>query len=190
MLETTQGHLGGYVVGGPDARTICKELWSFFLTELGCNSALDIGCGLGYTVEMWRLLGFRRVRGIDGSAEAIKGKEDLLLHDYTKGPLTSNPFDLVWSAEFVEHVEEQYMPNFMETIASAAPYYLAMTHAVPGQAGHHHVNCQPSSYWIEAVQQHAGMRYCKHLTKLCRELAMAKIGEGYFFYQTGLVFCR
>ena len=23
-----------------------------------------------------------------------------------------------------------------------------MTHAVPGQKGHHHVNCQPTPYWV------------------------------------------
>ena len=28
-----------------------------------------------------------------------------------------------------------------------------MTHAVPGQAGHHHVNCQPSDYWIDLIAQ-------------------------------------
>jgi hypothetical protein len=28
---------------------------------------------------------------------------------------------------------------------------LLMTHADPGQAGYHHVNCQPSGYWIERV---------------------------------------
>ena len=26
-----------------------------------------------------------------------------------------------------------------------------MTHALPGQGGHHHVNCQPPEYWIEKM---------------------------------------
>ena len=29
--------------------------------------------------------------------------------------------------------------------------YLFMTHAIPGQPGHHHVNCQDSSYWIDQL---------------------------------------
>jgi hypothetical protein len=30
--------------------------------------------------------------------------------------------------------------------------YLLMTHAVPGQKGWHHVNCQPSDYWINHLK--------------------------------------
>ena len=27
-----------------------------------------------------------------------------------------------------------------------------MTHALPGQPGHHHVNCQPIEYWVAVMQ--------------------------------------
>ena len=188
MLDTTQGHLGGYVVDKPDDRTLCYKLWDFCRDELRCTSAVDIGCGLGYTVDYWRQTGWERVMGVDGSSKATEGKQDLCCHDYTTGTIDLPHFDLCWSAEFVEHVQERFTGNFLHNFGNAT--YLMMTHAMPGQAGHHHVNCQEPQYWIDKVSEYCGMRYCPQLTKFCRELAYAEIGKGYFFRQTGLVFCK
>lgn len=51
--------------------------------------------------------------------------------------------------EFVEHAEERFVPNILATFARCR--YVAMTHALPGQGGHHHVNEQHSGYWIEKL---------------------------------------
>ena len=44
-----------------------------------------------------------------------------------------------------------------------------MTHAVPGQDGYHHVNCQLSNYWIEKVEK-LGYRYNVSLSDYLRNL--------------------
>jgi hypothetical protein len=60
-------------------------------------------------------------------------------------------YDLAWCAEFVEHVEQQHMANWMATLQRCR--YVCMTFAVPGQHGHHHVNEQPEEYWLDRFHQ-------------------------------------
>ena len=55
-------------------------------------------------------------------------------------------FDLGWTAEFVEHVEERFVPNWMQALQRCR--YVCMTHATEGQGGDHHVLERSSDYWI------------------------------------------
>jgi hypothetical protein len=56
-------------------------------------------------------------------------------------------WDVGWSCEFLEHVAEQYMDNYMDTFMKCKR--VVVTHAFPGQGGHHHVNEQDSNYWFQ-----------------------------------------
>ncbi|MCK5360728.1 MAG: hypothetical protein KAJ95_08875, partial [Gammaproteobacteria bacterium] len=113
------------------------------------------------------------VLGLEGSLQA---KRDSLIpdqhvtHDFTLG--TYQPtidFDLTWCCEFVEHVEERYMKNFLKTF-SATQRYLMMTFAAPGQPGFHHVNCQPMDYWLEKIES-IGLRFDPGLTEISRAIS-------------------
>jgi hypothetical protein len=42
--------------------------------------------------------------------------------------------------------------------------YAVITHAFPGQKGHHHVNCQQSIYWIDVFYDY-GFVYDPVVTK-------------------------
>jgi len=57
-------------------------------------------------------------------------------HDLTKGAVFAR-VDLVLCQEVVEHIEEKYLENLLDSFATGK--YVLMTHAVPGQGGHHHV---------------------------------------------------
>lgn len=143
-----EGHLGGFIEGG-DPRTYCPRVWNYFVREEAVSSVVDVGCGIGVACEHFAAAGVH-VTGIDGSESArrmfrVPGR--FLLHDYTREML-SVPAMLAWSCEFVEHVDAKFVPNFMHTFRFCRT--VAMTYAVPGQAGHHHVNCQPADYWIGA----------------------------------------
>ena len=48
-----------------------------------------------------------------------------------------------------EHIAEAQVGYYLDTLANGR--VVAMTHALPGQGGHHHVNCQPPEYWIEKM---------------------------------------
>jgi len=104
---------------------------------------------------------------------------------------------LCWSCEFVEHVEEQYVDNFLKDFAQAR--YIIMTHATPGQSerdhAHHHVNEQNAEYWIDKIQNF-GYNYDVEATTALRAIADAdahsRLDGDYYnhFVNKGLFFRR
>jgi hypothetical protein len=170
-----QGHLGGYFAGG-DPDTLYPEMWEWLVESERITSVLDVGCGDGTAMDAFAALGCE-VAGIDG----VEQENPLItIHDFTAGPLEQKwRVDLVWSCEFVEHVEPVYIHNFMP-VMTCAPLVL-MTHAVPGQSGHHHVNCKPSTYWRRVFRMY-GYEVDQELTVQTRSRA-----HGYYA-DTGMAF--
>lgn len=181
----TEGHLGGYVVGGDDA-TYYPELWAWLVHSLNISSVLDVGCGEGHALQCFRNLGCT-VLGIDGIPQPDPA---IMTHDFTEGipPLKDMGFyDLVWCCEFVEHVEQRYIANFLR-VFKLAPL-VVMTHADVGQQGYHHVNCKPPTYWM-GVMAAIGYHLDGALTQACRAHASRNRSPYNHFVRSGLVFRR
>lgn len=147
-------HLGGYVAGG-DPGTWSPRLWAYLVRKYEIRSVLDMGCGEGHAANFFRSLGCD-VLGVDGCEQAIRDSvisDSVRLHDFCDGPFQpGRRFDLVWSCEFLEHIDEQFLPHVLATL-QLADKLIAVTHAFPGQPGHHHVNCRVSAYWIEVLER-------------------------------------
>lgn len=164
------GHLGGCNIYG-DPACECPKMWKFLKNEFCIRSVVDIGCGFGYHTKYFKEDLNLSVLGIEGSTKVAELAliPEVVCHDYTTGPfLTDRKFDLGWCIEFVEHVEEQYSGNFLDTFRKCK--YLAMTHGTPGQAGYHHVNCQPKEYWVKVLADN-GFHEMSDITDICRHLA-------------------
>lgn len=150
-----QDHLGGCALGG-DGATYYPKMWSYMISEYKIESVIDIGCGRAYSADYFKQNGVK-VCGVEGCVEAVEKSFlepcEMVLHDYENdGPyIPEEVFDLGWSCEFVEHVEEKHMNNFFETFKKCK--FLAITYAAPGQGGHHHVNERPGSYWVHYLKQ-------------------------------------
>lgn len=186
-VEEEREHLGGYIVGG-DPATYFPHLWEWLVRERGVRSVIDVGCGEGQALDYFADHGCR-VRGVDGIAQA---DERIARHDYTLGPwplgaYRTTRFDLAWSCEFVEHVAEEFVPNFLVTFDLAD--LVLMTHAEPGQPGHHHVNCRTSDYWIGALAA-VGFGYDADLTAKARLMAGLNRNPINHFARAGLAFRR
>jgi len=181
--EERLAHLGGYV-HGCDPNTWYPELWTWLKDRFKIVSLLDVGCGEGYTTQFWRSIGCDAL-GIDGSPSALRDSvvpDAVQSHDFTKGPFRpGRDFDAIWCCEVVEHIDEKYVDNVLDTFALGR--VIAMTHGVPGQAGHHHVNCQPSSYWVRRLESR-GYHLQYGLTRAARAY-----GHSYFA-KTGMIFTR
>ena len=176
-------HLGGYVPGG-DAATFYPLLWRWLVDELGVASVIDVGCGDGVALREFAEYGCT-VLGVEGTAQ---DDERIVQHDYVLGPYRPEMrFDLAWCCEFVEHVGERYLPNFLATFQAAD--LVALTHAFPGQAGHHHVNCQPVDYWLGALAA-IGFQIDEDTTQTARVYAAANSSPWNHFVRSGLVFRR
>ena len=154
----TKNHLDGHY----NFTAILKPTYDLIQKQFNVTSMLDIGCGPGGMVEYSNYIGVYSV-GIDGDESVKKDKDYILIHDYTLGELELNEtFDLVYSTEFLEHVEEKYVSNFMPSFQKGK--YVFCSAAPPGQSGYHHVNCKPKEYWIEKFNEY-GFEYDEENTK-------------------------
>jgi len=179
--HTNEPHLGGSVRVG-DPFTYCPSVWDYVISRFSIASALDIGSGSGNASNYFFSKGLKVV-AVDGFTESVmKSVYPSIRHDLTQGPIVTK-VDLVHCHEVVEHIEEQYLDNLLDSLACGK--IILMTHAVPGQPGHHHVNCQPQEYWIEALKR----RNCvlaNEDSRRIRELA-GKDGA-VFMRDTGMIF--
>ena len=137
---------------------------------------IDVGCGAGCQTRFARSIGIEAV-AVDGDFVIGKEVNDVVIHDYVTGPLIFNPsrqFDLGWSTEFVEHVEEKFLPNFMHTFRLCDN--VLITYVPPERpGGHHHVNKRRADYWIGAFMEN-GFVFDWVVTRKIREKStMAKV---------------
>ena len=142
--------LGGYK---PNTPWMYKHpnVWTWLALEIGVKSVIDIGCAEGHVLKFFKFLGCK-VHGVDGCKYAYNHnlvKENVALHDYRTGPyIPKDSYDLGWSHDFVEHVDEQYIPNYMDTFSKCSKY-VCLSFAVKGCRGYHHVNTNDLPYWVD-----------------------------------------
>lgn len=171
-------------LGGHKGRTHTDEgVLDYFWTEHNCRSLIDIGCGPGGQVELALEKGWH-AHGVDGDY-TVKRSFDCEIVDFTKQKLLiDHQFDLAWCVEFLEHVEEQYILNYISGLSSAR--FCVVTHALPGEPGHHHVNCQTNEYWIKRFAEY-GLEYNQKLTDAVRNNSTMQRD---FIRRRGLAFIR
>lgn len=150
-------HLGGCIINNHvgDVGSWTPEIWNKIIEDYKPKSIIDVGCGGGYSLKYFldRNIEGIGVEGFDDAILASPVKSHIVKHDYSSGPyVPEKRYDFAWTCEFVEHVEEKYVDNFMQTVSMCD--LVGMTHAVPGQGGYHHVNCQTSEYWINVFKKY------------------------------------
>lgn len=109
---------------------------------------MDLGCGEGHAAHYFFKRGVAAM-AVDGSRFNMTSQVfPILIHDLTVMPVVAD-VDLVWCQEVVEHIDEKYLWNLIESLSCGK--VICMTHAEPDQPGYHHVNCQPATYWVEKL---------------------------------------
>jgi hypothetical protein len=148
VIDNSKPHLGGNLPEG-DPSTFCPKSWTYVIEKFQIKSVTDVGSGMGHAADWFSKQGLT-VTAIDGLEENVtKSIYPAQLIDLTEKAFTQ-PVDLVNCIEVVEHIEEKYLDNLLDTLCSGK--YLLMTHAIPGQDGWHHVNCQWENYWISHLK--------------------------------------
>lgn len=148
-MSQLEPHLGGH----GNKTHLDNGALTWLRERLNVKTYLDIGCGPGGMVQLANEMGIDAL-GIDGDHTLDRyDTSKFLIHDFTTGPIKLNKkFDLGWSVEFVEHVYEQYIPNYITAFQACKVF--VMTYAPPGWEGHHHVNLQEEVYWINVMKQY------------------------------------
>lgn len=178
--DVREPHVGGNVVEG-DPYTYAPTVWSYLVKRFAVRSVLDLGSGRGFSSAYFSSIGCN-VLAVDGMLENIHHAVFPTLHADLAQTRVITRVDLVHCQEVVEHIEEKYIENLLSSLACGK--YIVMTNALPGQGGHHHVNEQPTEYWINHLRRY-NCNVLREDTNRVRRLA-AQDGAIYLA-QTGLV---
>jgi SAM-dependent methyltransferase len=165
-----------------DPASYCPTSWEYVINKYSIKSVLDVGSGRGHAGKYFKDFGLE-VTAIEGLKENVeKSLIPTIEHDLTISPYTKD-VDMVNCVEVVEHIEEKYLDNLLTTICCGK--ILFMTHAVPGQGGYHHVNEQPSEYWINHLKNR-NFEYLENDSMQIRELS--KKDNAKHITRTGMLF--
>ena len=180
--EELPDHLGGHL----NKTHTDRATLLYLKNKYDIKSMIDVGCGPGDMTEIASGRGIDAM-GIDGDftlQETWQSKRiNVMLHDFSKGaPELDKEFDLAWSVEFLEHLYEDLIPNFMAVFSKAK--YIICTAAPPGYTGHHHVNCQPQEYWVEKFAEYGFEFDAEETLYIRKNSAMRKP----FMQRTGMFF--
>jgi len=176
----TKGHLGGHC----NITHVDIGALEFLVKRFHIQSLLDIGCGPGGQIDAAVGMSLS-AEGIDGfPGDMVSPTAKITIHDFADSAPTflSKSFDLAWSCEFVEHVEEKYVPNYTHCFGLCN--VAAITFAPPGKLGHHHVNCRKQEYWIKVFDEY-GFDFLPEETE---EFKKSSTMKNDFIRKHGLVF--
>lgn len=134
------------------ARVIIPALLALVPGRIG--SVLDVGCGAGAWLRVWKTFG-ARVTGVDGDyvnrEKLLIEEEEFFPADLAVGFALNEKFDLVQSLEVAEHLPSRSATGFVQSLCRHADIVL-FSAAPPGQGGENHLNEQPYDYWRKQFQ--------------------------------------
>ena len=120
------------------------------------SRVVDIGCGDGSWLEVFRKNGVREVVGIDGDyvdRDLLRiPKECFRAGDLTEPFEFDTKFDLAISLEVAEHLPAKCAAVFVEGLTKLAPAVL-FSAAIPFQGGDGHVNEQWPEKWAKLFEE-------------------------------------
>ena len=180
-IERDKHHLGGNVKVG-DPFTYCPSVWDYVISRFIPESALDLGSGCGNAAAYFHRRGIK-VIAVEGlETNVLSSLFPALKHDLTTGPVVTR-VDLVHCHEVVEHIEEAFLDNLLSSLLCGK--LILMTHALPGQFGHHHVNLQPPEYWIDKLEARGAILLSEDTSRI---RALAEHDGAVYMAKTGMIF--
>lgn len=137
-------------------RQSAKEIIPLVLELVQPKQVIDVGCGTGTWLSVFKDFGVDDVFGIDGD---WVDKKMLLIpeHQFTSVDLNKpfrkdKQFDLVVSLEVAEHLPSECADAFVDSLVRLGPVIL-FSAAIPFQGGTHHINEQWQDYWAKLFRQ-------------------------------------
>lgn len=113
-------------------------------------SVIDVGCGLGTWLAVFKEQGIEHVLGVDGDyvdrSKLSVPEEYFLTADLTKPLSINRKFELAVSLEVAEHLPPECANQFVNSLCQLAPVIL-FSAALPYQGGTNHLNEQWPEYW-------------------------------------------
>jgi SAM-dependent methyltransferase len=158
------------------------------LERIRPRSVVDVGCGSGAWLKVFRERGVDDVVGIDapyvrpGSLQI--DARAFLVRDLSEPFRLDREFDLAISLEVAHYVPEDRAPVLVESIASLAPAVLFGA-AIPHQAGGPWLNRQWPAWWAERFARHGF-----HAVDWLRPLVWENHEVDWWYAQNTVLFLR
>lgn len=188
VLDDKNPHLGGNSVE-LNRHTYSPDAWKYIVNKYNIKSMMDVGSGYGHTPKWFSDYGLNPVIAIEGLEKNVKNAIIPTIHvDLTEKSYMVD-VEMVHCVEVVEHINEKYLDNLLDTLCCGK--YIFMTHGLPGQKGHHHVNNQPPQYWINHINTR-GFVLIEEDSRMIKKLSPGtkKGGYGKHINESGLFFKR
>ncbi|MDQ1143589.1 2-polyprenyl-3-methyl-5-hydroxy-6-metoxy-1,4-benzoquinol methylase/predicted O-methyltransferase YrrM [Bacillus sp. SORGH_AS 510] len=127
-----------------------KQVVPYLINLLKPKSVVDVGCGVGTWLSVFKDQGVEVITGLDGDYVDTNmlhiPKESFISQDVSKSFTLDRQYDLVVSLEVAEHLREQEAEPFVDNLVSLGPIIL-FSAAIPLQGGTDHLNEQWPDYW-------------------------------------------
>ena len=158
------------------ATTAAELIVPLLLAALNPDSVLDVGCGQGAWLAVWRRLNVRDVRGIDG--DYVDRSHLLIPPERFEARDLALPFDLgrrfalVQCLEVAEHLPAPSSGALIESLTRHGDLVF-FSAAPPGQGGHDHLNERSYEDWrLEfARQDYVALDYLRPRIRRERHIA-------------------
>lgn len=138
------------------ARKSAREIVPLVLELTQPQSVIDIGCGVGSWLSVFRAYGVEDICGVDGAyldqTLLEIPAERFLSCDLTQPFSVERRYDLVVSLEVAEHLPADGARVFIESLTRLGSLVL-FSAAIPFQGGTEHINEQWPEYWAEHFQE-------------------------------------
>lgn len=165
-----------------------EEIVPLILGLVPARSVVDVGCGDGSWLAIFRKNGVLDVLGVDGDyvdCDTLQiPRERFQAADLSKPLELGRTFDLAVSMEVAEHLPPECAASFVESLIRLAPVVL-FSAAIPFQGGNHHVNEQWPDEWAGLFQKH-GYR----VVDCIRKRVWQNDAVEYWYAQNALLFVR
>ena len=121
------------------------------------RSVVDVGCGLGTFLHVFKQQGVDRIIGIDGSwvnpADLYIDKSEFIQIDLESKFNLGQQFDLVLCLEVVEHLSPESARTAINNLVSLGKVII-FSAAIPHQGGQNHLNEQEFKFWQNLFLDH------------------------------------
>lgn len=116
------------------------------------KSVIDVGCGLGTWLKVFKDNNVEVIRGVDGDHLDRNlltiPLEVLTTQDLEKPIKLNEKFDLAISLEVAEHLREESADTFVNSLVELSDVII-FSAALKNQGGQNHLNEQNPNYWMQ-----------------------------------------
>ena len=133
-----------------------REIIPLVLEMIQPKSVIDVGCGIGTWLSVFKEFGVEDCLGIDGNyidPEALQiSLQEFHSFDLKQPLQIDRQFDLVVSLEVAEHLPNECAEIFVDSLTRLGSVVL-FSAAIPFQGGTEHLNEQWPDYWVRHFQK-------------------------------------